>query len=594
MPEQPAMERDKERVAGPIINRREFLQVSGLAFASVLAGEGRIEAGSPTAELVLAKGNILTIDGNDSIAEAVAVKDGRILDVGKEEAIRRYIGPGTQVVDLRGRTVTPGLIDSHAHLPVFGLRENGSWVNLQSKESKEEILDAISARARQFPAGSWVYAWGIRDLTLSFLDRHDLDRISRDHPILAVQTGGQWGFANTLALKRSRIDGNTPDPAGAKIGKDDGGNPTGLLLHYPALYLARKEMPVPTKEQYGEALRFAANLYAAEGVTTVHDNFFFIAEISSGNAAGAYLENLESNRIPIRVKLWPYIPNLQEAHLAVKELYSKKDPDPKSDYGGLSIRKKENPSFFRNIWGGWKLAADGGGPSALFYRNRSALPLHSEKDFTEMVSLFHGTGQQICVHAVGDKAVDLTLSAFIQANKKEPRKDHRHRLEHALSPTVRALDVIAKSGTVVSTHPQWIYRFFDNSRYLKVLDRERGVVPLKSILQRGIPVAFGADPPAYPLYQPQVALWQASVRITEKGHQFDLSESIPLEKALRCQTMGSAYSAFQEREIGSVEKGKLADLVVWNRDIRGIEAGEIMSLKPEATMVGGKVIFGKL
>ncbi len=577
-----------------LTSRREFLKRSGLAFASIITGQTRIEGATQTADLVLTNGKFITVDTKDSIAQAIAVRNGRILDVGSNEAIRQYIGHETNVVDLHGRTVTPGLIDSHAHLPVFGFRENGVWVNLQSSGSKEEILDAIAARAKQIPSGEWIYAWGIQDITFSFMDRHDLDRVSRDHPILAVHTGGQWGFANTLALQLSGIDQNTPDPAGAQIGKDSGGNPTGLLIHYPALYLVRRKLPVPSNARYAEALSFAAGLYAGEGVTTVHDNFFFVAEMSSANPAEAYLDSLESNKIPIRVKLWPYIPNVREARRATKELFSNRDPDPNSDYRTLSLCKKEKTSFFFNVWGGWKIAADGGGPSALFYRNPSGLPMHHEKDFQEMVTLFHKTGQQISVHAVGDRAVDLTVSAFIQALKAEPRKDHRHRIEHALSPTIKARDLIAKSRVVVSTHPQWIYKWFDKAPLPKYLDRERGTVPLKSFLDRDIPVAFGADPPAFPLYRPQVALWQAMARITEKGYRFSSLESISIKKALRCQTMGSAYAAFQEREIGSIEKGKFADLVVWDKDIYAVGVDEIKDLKAEATLVGGKVVYGKV
>lgn len=577
-----------------LISRRKFLKISGLTFASVITVNSRIQAATETADLVLTKGKLITVDMKDSIAQAVAVKNGRIVDVGSDEAIRQYIGHGTKVVDLHGRTVTPGLIDSHAHLPVFGFRENGAWVNLQSSESKEEILDAIAGRVKRLPSGEWVYAWGIQDMTFSFMDRHDLDRVSQDHPILAVQTGGQWGFANTLALQLSGIDRNTPDPEGAKIAKDSGGNPTGLLIHYPALYLVRRKLPVLTNEKYAEALSFASNLYAAEGVTTVHDNFFIVTEISSANPVEAYLNSLESNKLPIRVKLWPYIPNIREARLAVKELFSNKGPDPDSDYRVLAQYKREHASFFSEIWGGWKIAADGGGPSALYYRNPSGLPMHNEKDFQEMVNLFHKTGQQISVHAIGDKAVDLTLSAFIQALKAEPRKDHRHRIEHALSPTIKARNLMAKSGVVISTHPQWIYKWFDGSQILKYLDSDRGTVPLKSYLDRGIPLAFGADPPAFPLYKPQVALWQATARVTEKGHRFTASESIPIKSALRCQTMGSAYAAFQEREIGSIERGKLADLVIWDKDIYAVKVDEIRDLKAEATIVGGKVVYGKL
>ena len=577
-----------------LMNRREFLKISGLAVASIAIGKARIQAGAPTADLVLTKGKVITVDVKDSIAEAVAVKDGRILDVGSSEAIAQYIGHGTQIVDLRGKTVTPGLIDSHAHLPLFGFRENGSWVNLQSSKSKEEVLEALSARAKQIPKGEWVYAWGINNVTFSFMDRQDLDRVSRDHPILAIQTSGQWGFANTLALQISGIDRDTPNPAGAKIEKDSSGIPTGVLIHYPALYLVRRKLPVPSPEKHAEALSFAANLYAAEGVTSVQDNFFFITEIASTVPAESYISGLQSNKIPIRVKLWPYIPNLQQARMATKELFSNKDPDPNSNYKVLSVCRKEDPSFFNRVWGGWKAAADGGGPSALFYRNPAGLPMHTEKDFQEMISTLHRTDQQISIHAVGDSAVDLCISAFLEALKERPRKDHRHRIEHALSPTVRARDLIAKNNIVVSTHPQWIYTWIDGKNLLLYLDRERGVIPLRSYLDKGIAVAFGADPPAFPLYKPQLALWQATDRITEAGYRLVSSESIPIKRALRCQTMGSAHAAFQEKEIGSIEKGKLADLAVWNKDIYEIKTNEIKDLKAEATIVGGKVVYGKI
>ncbi|MFB3883854.1 MAG: amidohydrolase [Thermodesulfobacteriota bacterium] len=577
-----------------LLDRRKFLKVSSLALASAITGKPPITAAAETADLVLAGGKLITVDKKDSVAQAVAVKNGRILDVGSDEAIRQYVGQGTKVIDLHGRTVTPGLIDSHAHLPVFGFRENGSWVNLQSKGSKEEILEAIGTRAKKLQKAEWVYAWGIQDITFSFMDRSDLDRVSQDHAILAVHTSGQWGFANTLALQLSGIDRNTPDPEGAKIAKDSAGNPTGLLIHYPALYLVRRKLPVPTYEKYREALSFAANLYAAEGVTTIHDNFFFIAEMSSANPVEAYIDALESNQLPVRVKLWPYIPNIREARLAVEDLFSKKDPDPDSAYRLLAQCKREKGSLFSEIWGGWKLAADGGGPSSLFYRNPSGLPMHDEKDFQEMVSLFHKTGQQISVHAIGDKAVDLTVSAFIQALKAEPRRDHRHRIEHANSPTIKARDLMARSGVVVSTHPQWIYKWFDRAQLLKYLDSDRGAIPLKSYLDRSIPVAFGADPPAFPVYQPQVALWQAVARVTEKGYRLTSSESISIRSALRCQTMGSAYAGFQEKEVGSIEKGKLADLVVWDKDMDAVPTDEIKNLRAEATLLGGKVVYGKL
>ena len=576
------------------ISRRNFLEISALVAAGVLAGLPTVQASTPTAELVLINGKIITVDDKDSIVDGVAVRGGRIIDTGSAEKISKYIGTQTKVINLHGKTVTPGLIDAHAHLPVFGQRENGKWVNLQQCETKEEVLFKLAERAKMLPKGEWVNAWGIADNTHRFLNRDDLDGVSGEHPILVTHTGGQWGFANTLALQISGIDKNTPNPPGAEIGRSMMGKPTGLLIHYQALYLVRRMMPQISDQNFEDAILFAQNLYAKEGVTAIHDNFFMISEINSANFSEKYLTALSTNKMPLRVKIWPYMPNLQEAQQGITDIFSGKDPAPDSVYRKLALLRKENPSLFAKIWGGWKLATDGGGPTALFYRNPRGLPMHKKEELHEMVKLFHETGQQISVHAVGDEAVDLTITSFLNALKSHTRKDHRHRIEHALAPTPTALDYMAQQGIVVCTHPQWIYKWVDNARALQKLSNEgRGVIPLRSYLQNNIAVALGADPPAFPLYQPQLALWQAVKRTTQAGVRLDAAESITITQALRMQTMGGAYAGFQEKEIGSLETGKLADMVIWDRDFYNIPTDEIKDVKALMTFVGGKMVYEK-
>ena len=351
-------------------------------------------------------------------------------------------------------------------------------------------------------------------------------------------------------------------------------------------------LPQISYEKFEEALLFAQNLYAKEGVTAIHDNFFQVAEMSSSNSVEAYLTALSSSKMPLRVKLWPYMPNLRQARRGITDIFSGKDPAPDSDYRKLALLRRENPSLFADIWGGWKLATDAAGPTTLWYKNPSGLPMHHKEELNEMVRLFHETGQQISVHAVGDEAVDLTITSFLNALKSHPRKDHRHRIEHALAPSPTALDRMAKHGVVVCTHPQWIYKWLDWP-FLKWLDRERGVIPLKSYIRHNIAVAFGADPPAFPLYRPQLALWQAVARITEKKYQFSTSETIPVKTALRLQTMGSAYAGFQERDLGSIEKGKCADLVVWEENFCTAPVNRIKDIKAKMTMVGGSVVYDR-
>jgi predicted amidohydrolase YtcJ len=569
------------------MSRRDFLKITSLATLGILGGCVNVQASAPTAELVLTNGKIITVDPLDSIAQAVAVKNGKILDVGDAEKIARYIGNNTRTVDLNGKTVTPGLIDAHAHLPFFGLRDNGWFLNLQGMRSREEILETLAQKARKTPKGEWISAWGVESLSMSYLNKEDLDRVSTSHPMLVVFTGGQWGFANSLALKIAGIDKDTSDPTGGRIGKSAlKGDPDGLLANYPALNLVRSHMPLPDDAQSRDALLYAARLYAAEGVTTVHDNFF---SLGAPHFHRAYLDTVRKRQMPLRIKLWPYIPNASIGKGVQYALFESREFYPQSKIRNLISYQRESPELFNSLWGGFKMAVDGAG-GGLWHFNPYAIPLHTPEELHEMFRIFHKAGHQVSVHAVGDKAVDQLLDAVEASLKEHPRQDHRHRIEHALGPGTLALDRIQKLGMVICTHPQWIFGWGDKWGGLKARENDIGVMPLRSYVQRGITVAFGADPPAFPLYQPQVALWQAGARVTRDGYRFDPAEGISIQDALRAQTMGSACAGSQEKEVGSIEKGKEADMVVWDRDFYTIPQDEIRHAKAELTMVGGKIV----
>jgi predicted amidohydrolase YtcJ len=569
------------------MSRREFLKISGFATLGILGGCVHIEATTPNAQLVLTNGKIITVDPSDSIAEAVAVKDGKILDVGQNRKISRYIGNSTRIMDLKGKTVTPGLIDAHAHLPFFGLRENGWLLNLQGIWSKEEILESLAQKARKTPKGEWISAWGIESLSMSYLNKEDLDRVSTSHPMLVVFTGGQWGFANSLALKIAGIDRDTPDPPGGKIGKSLlDGSPNGLLANYPALNLVRKHMPLPNDAQSRDALLYAARLYAAEGVTTVHDNFF---SLGTPHFHRAYFSTVRSGQMPIRIKIWPYIPNADIGRKVQYALFESPESFSQSRIKDLISYQRDDPALFNSLWGGFKMAVDGAG-GGLWYFNPYAIPLHSPVELHEMFRIFHGAGHQVSIHAVGDKAVDQILDAIETSLKEEPREDHRHRIEHALGPRTSTVRRIRRLGVVVATHPQWLFGWGDKWQGLNMRADEIGVIPLRSYLKAGITLAMGADPPAFPIYKPQVALWQAGARVTRGGYKYDPAEGISIQEALWAQTMGGAYAGSQEKEIGSIEKGKQADMVVWDKDFYTIPQDEIRNVKAELTMVGGKIV----
>jgi len=553
------------------IDRRDFLKISSLAALEMLGGCVPIQAATSTAELVLTNGKVITVDPSNTIAHAVAVKNGKILDVGDTKKISRYVANNTQVIDLNGKTVTPGLIDAHAHLPFFGLRENGWFLNLQGMRSKEEILDALAQKAEKTPNGKWISAWGVESMSMSYLNREDLDRVSVSHPMLVVFTGGQWGFANSYALKIAGIDKDTPDPPGGKIGKSFSYDaPDGFLANYPALNLVRKHMPLPNEAQSRDALLYAVRRYAAEGVTMVHDNFF---SLGTPHFHRAYFDTVRSGQMPLRIKLWPYIPN---AYIGKRVQYALFESDklyPRSKINDLISYKRKFPEIFNSLWGGFKMAVDGAG-GGLWYFNPYAIPLHTPEELHKMFGIFHKAGHHVSVHAVGNHAVDQILDA----------------IEHALGPRTDSIERMKRLAVTVCTHPQWLFGWGDKWQGLQRREDAIGVIPLRSYLKRNITVAMGADPPAFPIYKPQFALWQAGARVTRDGYRYDPAEGISIQEALRAQTMGSAYAGFQEKEIGSIEKGKQADMVVWDRDFYTIPQDEIRNVKAELTMVAGKIV----
>lgn len=568
------------------MNRRQFLKASALTATALLTGIPRIEASVPTADLILINGKIVTVDAKDSIVEAIAVRGGKILDVGSTPQIKTFAGRDTSVINLQGKSVTPGLIDSHAHLPPFGSRQL-YWVNVQGIPSKEKVLECIAARAKKVEEGSFINAWGVESMELRFLNRRDLDDVTTKHPVLVVHTTGQWGFANSAALKLAGVTQATKNPPGSWIEKSWTGEPTGLLVHYPALYLVRRIIPPPSVEQTKRAIHHAAMLYAQEGVTSVHDNFFMVTGISETATTRLYFDLAASGELPVRLKIWPYLPTLADVRDAVGELFSARKPNPASPFYGLGDMKRADPASFARVWGGLKIAIDGSGPTSGSYRNPRALMLHSPEELKEMVNIMHRAGQQVSVHATGDMAVDTMLDAFEAAQESFNRPEPRHRIEHALMPSDTAFQRIRKAGVIISTHPQFIYPWGKRWRAPNSSD----FVPLHSFLDHQINVAFGADPPAFSLWQPQYALWQAVSRITDEGKRFSVREAISIRQALRIQTMGSAYAGFQERDLGSLEKGKSADMVVWDRDFLSIPTEEIRHAKALMTMVGGKVVY---
>lgn len=588
------------RIGSPV-SRRRFLKVAGAGALATLSASALSACGmgqarptvfptatppppiTPTtgsAELALINGHVITVDARGTIAQAVAVQSGRIVAVGSNQDIEELIGPQARVLDLTGQTVTPGLIDAHNHFQDLGIVQ---WltVNLRPPEvsSIADIQQRIAERVAQTPAGTWIIGHGFYALDEGrWPNRHDLDSISPNNPVFVMHGSGQFGAANSRALQEAEITRSTGNPPGGVIQKDDQGEPTGVMLMYPAEVKILESFPRYSVEEMERCVRLTEDQFLAHGITSVHDVMVSAPVNPPTQALQVYQGLAERGELRIRVNMMPYLSNMDQLEKALKTY-------PSLEVGRLKLE-------------GWKISVDGGvlGRSCLTYEpfaeGSTGIALHSEKELNDMVRLCHEAGCQISMHVVGDKAIDWGLNAIEKALERAPRENHRHRLEHVALPTEEALERIRKLGVVVSSQPTYLF-YGPADLFVEWwgMDRAAKANPVQTWRKMGIPVAFGADPPANHEWQPQLTLWAAVTRQSQGGAVVGPEEAVTIQEALSMHTMGSAYAAFEENVKGSIEPGKLADLVVWEEDLYSVPAEHLKELKVQATIIDGQVVY---
>jgi hypothetical protein len=522
------------------------------------------------ADLVLLNGKVITVDAVDSIAQGVAMKDGLVLAVGADEEVTALIGEETQVVDVGGKAVTPGLIDAHNHFQVMGLMHS-YYVPFLPPEVT--TLDDLRAKlvdvAAGAPEGEWIkgYFIGVKDVDLP--TRHDLDLASPNHPVWIMQQGGHYGSANSLALEIAGITAGTPDPPGGVIGRDASGEPDGVFYNHRAMDLLRRHVPLYTQEMVTENIASTQPLFACCGVTSFQDN-----NVRGTDTVRTYLEAGRQGEMELRGAVYYTLEWPGDLERALNEIERYED---------------EHMRF-----AGYKFLLDGQLTMAYCHEphngHRWDVPTWDPQRFKEAVRALHDTGLQICVHCVGDAAVDLTLDAFEEAMNANPRPDPRHRIEHCIFCTPQATQRMKDLGVVVSTQPQFLRLGGDIYADVVGEERARRAIVTREWLEAGVPVALGSDCPSTPWYTPQVTLFGAVTRITFSNQVHEAEQAMTVEEALRAHTMGSAHAAHEEDVKGSIEAGKLADLAVWSEDPYTVPLQRLWQTPIEMTLVGGEMV----
>ncbi|MBE7557618.1 amidohydrolase family protein [bacterium] len=390
--------------------------------------------------------------------------------------------------------------------------------------------------------------------------------------MLIIHWSGQFGAANTLALKKANLlRADVQDPYGGKYLRDRrSGVPDGVLLHYPAIYSVYQPELDP-REQF-ECAAWGMQQFAGVGVTCIHDNF------CHPQYASAYVRLERAGKLPCRVRVYPYVKNLEVCRLYLERMQR---------YQDALVRLQ-----------GIKLAVDG---YAMMYHvppehAHLAIPMHPQPLFNQIIKAIHDKGLQVDVHAVGDKGVDWTLDAFAAAagSAAECAK-RRHRIEHYCFRKLDSIRRTAEMGVPVCTQPNWIeVKADDIAEKLGQSGSETvgSTLPLKTFANEGVHVALGADVPAFPSHSPLDSIRSAMERRTGRGRYLDRSEAVTFLEALKMHTLSSAYAAFDEKDLGSLEAGKCADFVVWNNDLRTIKTtAEVMALRPVATYLAGNAVY---
>jgi predicted amidohydrolase YtcJ len=549
------------------------------------------------ADSVLLNGKIITVDAQDTIAEALAIRDGRVLAVGSNRAIRALAGERTEVVDLQGLTATPGLIDSHCHFANGAVnRLHTLHLGYPEVEAISDVVGAVARAVDSRSAGDWIEGNGWDEGKLSerrYIYASDIDPVSPDNPVWLVHTMGHYGTANSRALELADISASTPNPPGGTIDRYPDGTPTGVLKETAMDLIARK-IPSVTVEQTRHAIAELAGDFNAECMTAVKDPGIDTAIWQ------AYQQALLEGELSVRVfVLWRAGPSLEDArHLAERV--------------GPFTMPYVSTGDGRLISGGIKIMLDGSGGArtAWLYEdwNRDfderdvgnrGYPVIDPEVFREQVLLFHDAGLHVGVHAIGDRAIDWTLDTYAEALRSTPTHGLRHSVIHANLPTERALDLMAQLQRVHDAgypepSPGFMWWIGDTYAGNFGPERSRKLIPLRSFLERGIRWGGSSDFYVTP-FAARYGIWASIQRETLLGvygaNPYGKVESVDIRTALRSYTAWNARQLFLEDEIGSLEPGKYADIAIWDRDLYGATARDIETLSCQMTLLQGEVVY---
>ncbi len=540
------------------------------------------------ADLILTGGKIVTVDEDFNIAEAVAVKDGKFVAFGTDQDMKTWRGEATEIIDLKGKMVLPGLIDSHLHMVRSGTFLSQINCRTPPMSSIADIMAAVKEEAAEAKTGEWIQGRGWDQAKLAEHrdpTRWDLDEAAPDNPVCLTRTCGHVCVVSSRALEIAGVSKDTPQPVGGNILKDENGEPTGLLQEPPAYIMVKKHIPTPDLDSIARDIRLASNAFNEVGITSVIEAGIEPLEMR------AYQKVKDEGNLTVRVSMM-LRGKLRSREESVEESLERIKNFPiVTGYGD---------DFLKFL--GLKLLIDGGigGCTALLREHYEEEPDNfgiltmSEEDLQKRVDAGNLTGMMVGIHCAGGKAMDIVLKAFEETNNIRPIKGRRFALIHAYQPSEESFETCRRLGIVVASQPSFLY-YLGESYYENVgEERSKWLKPHRAWIDNGILVASGTDSPVTP-YKPFPSLWASITRRTEvKGTQMGTKQRITRQEAIRLYTINGAYHTFEENIKGSIEPGKLADMIIIDRNILACPVDEIKDTEVLMTFLGGKIVYKAL
>jgi predicted amidohydrolase YtcJ len=551
-----------------------------LSFALVGAASAAAPATSdsrPAADLIVRHARIWTVNPAQPQAEAVAVLNGRITAVGADAAVMAWQGPNTRVVDAKGGRLLPGFNDAHVHFSDGGAALSG--VQLTNTASLKEFVQRLADYASKAPKGEWIRNgnWDETKWSPAKLPtRQEIDAATPDNPVALDRYDGHMVLVNSKVLALAGITSKTPDPPGGVIVRDATGEPTGALKD-AAIELIGRIAPPLTSTQRRRAIDAALREAAMRGVTSVQH-----MSLDYGDLA-VYSQLLDEGRLTVRIYGAPLITKIE-------------------DQAQLGIGRAFGGSFLRI--GALKMFADGslGSRTAYFIQPYSDDPENRGLLFSDMLPLVKA-GQrlmradaanlQVCTHAIGDAAIATTLDLYQAVEKADGPRDRRWRIEHAQHMAARDFDRFAQLHVIASVQP---YQAIDDGRWAEARighERAGSMHAYRTFIEHGVRLAFGTDWPVAPL-DPMLTLYAATTRATLDGKYpqgWFPEQKVTIQEAIAAYTIGSAYAEFQEHDKGSIEPGKLADMVLLSQDVLGVAPAAVRDTHVLKTWVGGVEVY---